>query len=82
MFALWAFWMLNKTVRASTKTSLPVPETPGDQKQKPNQEEADFEGDDLVPQGDTKRVDHLQYLVKKNPEMTAAIISQWVQEAK
>ncbi|MFN3158185.1 MAG: hypothetical protein ACE37I_02650 [Rubinisphaera brasiliensis] len=80
IFALWAFWMLNKTVRSQTETEIPEPEP--EQVEEAKSEEEEFSDEDLMPQGDTKRVDHLQYLVKKNPEMTASIISNWIQEAK
>lgn len=80
MFALWAFWMLNKTVRS--RTDPPLPELAAPPESKANQEQEEFNAEDLVPQGDTKRVDHLQHLVRKSPEMTASIIATWVQEAK
>ncbi len=87
IFALWAFWMLNKTVR----TQLAVPTAAATAKEETieavrqkleAEEEAEAEVDELVPPEATKRVDHLQYLVRKNPEMTASIISNWIQEAK
>ena len=80
LFALWAFWMLNKTVRSQQPPPEPEPEPI--EATKPKSPEEEYMDDDLVPKGDTKRVDHLQFLVKKNPEMTAAIISNWIQEAK
>ncbi len=79
VFALWAFWMLNKTVRSQQPVNIPeddepvVPIRAGD-------EESD--DDELSPKSDTKRIDHLQSLVRKNPDMTASIIANWIQEAK
>ena len=80
IFALWAFWMLNKTVRSQTPPEIPEEDPLA--KSKVTEEDEEEEYDDLTPQGDTKRVDHLQTLVRKNPDMTASIISSWIQEAK
>ncbi|WP_339612954.1 hypothetical protein [uncultured Rubinisphaera sp.] len=80
VFALWAFWMLNKTVRSQTPPEIPEEDPLA--KSKVSEEAEEEEYDDLTPQGDTKRVDHLQHLVRKNPDMTASIISSWIQEAK
>jgi len=79
IFALWAFWMLNKTVRS--QPPLEIPEVDLEPKNKSQEEEEEY-NDELTPTSDTKRVDHLQNLVKKNPDMTASIISNWIQEAK
>jgi len=79
LFALWAFWMLNKTVRSQQPVNIPEDDEPV-AAIRTGEEESD--DDDLNPKSDTKRIDHLQSLVRKNPDMTASIISNWIQEAK
>ncbi len=80
LFGLWAFWALNKTVRSQAENSLPDFDDDDDNSVEPEEEEEYF--DDLTPEGDTKRIDHLQHLVKNDPDMTASIISNWIQNAK
>ncbi|MCG6154504.1 hypothetical protein [Rubinisphaera margarita] len=79
VFALWAFWMLNKTVRSQQPVNIPEDDEPVAAIRTGDDESDDEE---LNPKNDTKRIDHLQSLVRKNPDMTAAIISNWIQEAK
>ena len=80
LFGLWAFWTLNKTVRTQAEHSLPEFDDDDEDDSEPEEEEEYF--DDLVPDGDTKRIDHLQHLAKNDPDMTASIISNWIQNAK
>ncbi|MBL4883871.1 MAG: hypothetical protein JKY95_04940 [Planctomycetaceae bacterium] len=81
LFGLWAFWSLNKTVRAQTVSLPPAMEEELKAGEGVDEEEA-YTGEDLLPEGDTRRVDQFQYLVKNDPEMTASIISNWIQSAK
>ncbi len=80
LFGLWAFWSLNKTVRSQAENSLPDFDDDDDDDTEPEEEEELF--DDLTPEGDTKRIDQFQHLVKNDPDMTASIISNWIQNAK
>jgi len=80
LFGLWAFWTLNKTVRSQAENSLPEFDDDDDDDTQPEEEEDLF--DDLTPEGDTKRIDQFQHLVKNDPDMTASIISNWIQSAK
>ncbi|MCA8987841.1 MAG: hypothetical protein KDA78_09390 [Planctomycetaceae bacterium] len=79
LFALWAFWMLNKTVKNQKTVEIPEFEPVA---RKSTEEQEEEYSDDLTPAADTKRVDHLQHLVRKNPDMTVSIISDWIQNAK
>ncbi len=80
LFGLWAFWTLNKTVRTQAENSFPEFEDDEDDDEEPEEDDDQF--DDLIPDGDTKKIDHLQHLVKNDPDMTASIISNWIQNAK
>lgn len=81
LFGFWAFWTLNKTVRSHSANNPPAFAEEEENSGEEEEDEELFDGD-LLPDGDTKRVDHLQYLVKNDPEMTASIISGWIQQAK
>lgn len=77
---LWAFSMLNRHMKQSIATTPPVPELPKQAAEEAREEE-DEEPLPTIPRPDTRNRDTLQLLVRDNPEMTAAILRGWVQDA-
>lgn len=80
LFALIALYLLNSTVQKSN--AMKIPEIPLPEQEQKAEEEDPFEDNPLMPSKDTKKRDHLQHLVRDNPEMTAAILTKWLNEAK
>ena len=82
LFALWAMWMLNRSVRKSAGAMPEISQTSttatADKEEEKVEEKADLL---MIPPPDTRNRDSLQHLVRDNPEMTASILSKWVQDA-
>jgi flagellar M-ring protein FliF len=75
LFALWALWMLRKNF-----PKLPENEPQLDPKLLAPQGDQEAEEESLPPKP-TKR-EHLQEIVRDNPEVAASIIGRWVEAAK
>jgi flagellar M-ring protein FliF len=77
-FALWAFWMLNRSMKRSPSLSggasaaAPRPSLAGQLSEMP---------EEPVAPEPTRR-DRLQVLVRDNPEMAATVIGRWMSPAK
>ena len=80
LFALWALWMLNKSLGSLPKSEVsapPIPDVSTALKKEERSEEAEGE---LTPKIPSKR-DELQMTVRDNPELAAAVLSRWIRAA-
>jgi len=80
LFALWALRMLNKSMpklpeveSGPTNAGLPESYSP-----EPTADEAEA----IIQPVEFNERDQLQLIVKDNPELAAAVLSKWIQEAK
>lgn len=76
LFALFALFMLNRSMKKLPDTDVPVPVS----KLTPASEDEEEE-EEPAPKEATKR-DQLQSLVRDNPELAAAVIGRWIEPPK
>jgi flagellar M-ring protein FliF len=81
LFALWALWMLNRSMKRGPETQATATgkQPPGKVGAAAGTSPEDEEEE--LPKEPTKR-DKLQVLVKDNPEMAASVISRWLAPPK
>lgn len=76
LFALWALWMLNKSTPRLPEVE-PAPAGPMALKAVHVEEDEEQE-----PAIDNTRRDHLQAMVRDNPEVAAAVLGKWIRAGK
>lgn len=77
LFAMWSLWMLNRSMQKMVEQTPPPPSLEVEEEESEEDEEEIPE----LERPDTRSRDALQYIVRDNPEMTASIISKWIQDA-
>ena len=82
LFAIWALWMLNKSLAASppAEESEPPEPLPAVPPSDDGESDALQEEEEPLPPAPSKR-DKVQAIVRDNPEMAAAVLSKWMQSA-
>jgi flagellar M-ring protein FliF len=81
LFALWALWMLNRSMKRGPEAQATAAGKPAAGKVGATAGVPPEEEEELLPKEPTKR-DKLQTLVKDNPEMAASVISRWLAPPK
>jgi flagellar M-ring protein FliF len=81
LFALWALWMLNRSMKRGPETPAVAAGKPPAGKAAAAAGATPEEEEEQLPKEPTKR-DKLQTLVKDNPEMAASVISRWLTPPK
>jgi flagellar M-ring protein FliF len=79
LFALWAMYMLNKSVNQVTKNTPELPEIKPIKTKEQTEEEEDYPGVELP---ETRSREQLQKIVRNNPDMAAAILNRWMAKVK